>query len=65
MVRPTLPDDTTYRLARALHNGEAAFGARLAQAKESTAANTVAAAPSTAVLHPGVQKYLRESGLLE
>ena len=64
MTRPTLPEDTAYRLARALHQGEAALGARLAQARESTAANTVAAVPNTALLHPGVQKYLRETGLL-
>jgi TRAP transporter TAXI family solute receptor len=64
MTRPTLAEDTAYRLARALHQGEAALGRRLAQARESTAANTVAAVPNTALLHPGVQKYLREIRLL-
>ena len=39
---PDLPDDAAYRLARALHRGEAALGARLPQARETTAANTVA-----------------------
>jgi len=59
MTRPTLPDDVAYRLARALHRGEARLGARLAQARETTAANTAAAA-RTEQLHPGVARYLRE-----
>ena len=64
MARPTLPDELAYRLARALHRGEAALAARLPQARETTAANTVAAAPRLELLHPGVRRYLREIGLL-
>lgn len=64
LARASLPDDTAYRLARALHKGEALIGAKLAQAKESTLANTVAAAPRADLIHPGVQKYLREIGLV-
>ena len=64
LARPTLPDDVAYRLVRALHRGEAVLGARLAQARESTLANTVAAAPRVDLIHPGVQRYLREIGLL-
>jgi len=64
LARTTLPDDTAYRLARALHKGEAAIGQRLEQARESTLANTLAAAPRVELIHPGVQKYLREIGLL-
>jgi TRAP transporter TAXI family solute receptor len=64
MARPALPDEVAYRLARALHRGEAALGARLPQARETTAVNTVAAAPRPALIHPGVQRYLREAGLL-
>jgi TRAP transporter TAXI family solute receptor len=63
MARPTLPDDVAYRLARALHRGEARLGAQLAQARETTAANTAAAAPAS-LLHPGVARYLREIGAL-
>jgi len=63
MARPTLPDDVAYRLARALHRGEARLGATLAQARETTAANTAAAARSEQ-LHPGVARYLREIGAL-
>jgi TRAP transporter TAXI family solute receptor len=65
LARTTLPDDIAYRLARALHKGEAAIGNRLEQARESTLANTLAAAPEVSLIHPGVQKYLREIGLLK
>jgi TRAP transporter TAXI family solute receptor len=64
IARPTLPDDTAYRLVRALHKGEAAIAKRLSQARETTAANTVAAVSRTDLLHPGAQRYLREAGFL-
>jgi uncharacterized protein len=64
MARPTLADEVAYRLARALHRSEAALGARLAQARETTAANTVAAVARPELLHPGVRRYLVETGLL-
>jgi uncharacterized protein len=63
MARPTLPDDVAYRIARALHQDQAGLAARLAQARETTAANTLAAAPREALIHPGVLRYLREIGL--
>src|SRR5207249_511242 len=44
LARPTLDDDTAYRLARALNRGEDALGKKLPQARETTAANTFAAA---------------------
>ena len=65
LARTSLPDDIAYRLARALHTGEAALGKRLDQARESTIANTLTAAPRADLIHPGVQKYLREIGLLK
>ncbi len=64
LARPTLAEDTAYRLAHALHRGEEAFGKRLAQARETTAANTAAAAPSLDLIHPGVLRYLREVGIV-
>ena len=64
LARPDLPDDTGYRLAKALHEGEARLRAKLDQAKETTAANTAAAAPDAALIQPGVAKYLREIGVL-
>jgi hypothetical protein len=64
MARPGLDADVAYRLARALHRGEADIARRLPAARETTGANTVAAAPRADVLHPGVARYLREIGLL-
>ncbi|WP_156927935.1 TAXI family TRAP transporter solute-binding subunit [Bradyrhizobium sp. Tv2a-2] len=63
LVRASLPDDVAYRLARTLHGVEAPFCQKLAQACETTAANTVAAAPDIALIHPGVLKYFREIGV--
>jgi TRAP transporter TAXI family solute receptor len=58
-----LPEETAYLLARAVHRAEAPFAARLEQARETTIANTRAAAPRPDLLHPGVSKYLREAGV--
>jgi len=63
LARPHLSDDIAYRLARALHRGEATLGERLAQARETTATNTLAAAPRPELIHPGVMRYLREAGI--
>jgi hypothetical protein len=64
MARPSLDEETAYRLSRALHAGEPALARRLPQAAETTAANTVVAAPSRDLIHPGVRRHLRELGLL-
>ena len=64
-ARPGLSVEQGYLLARALHRAEGPLAARLEQAKESTAANLVAAAPRLELIHPGAQKYLREAGLLK
>ena len=63
LARENLPDDVAYRLARSLHGVESTFCKKLAQACETTAANTVAAAPSPELIHPGVLRYLREIGV--
>jgi TRAP transporter TAXI family solute receptor len=63
LARPTLPDDVAYRLAKALHQGHAALVKRLAQGRETTPQSTKAAAPRADLVHPGVQRYLRELGL--
>ena len=65
LARATLPDEVAYKLARALHKSEGAFAKRLEQTAESTLANTLAAAPSREVIHPGVLRYMREAGLLK
>src|SRR3989441_3668314 len=59
LARPTLAEDVAYRLARALHRGEAALATRLPQAGETTAADTVAAAPPPEPLPPRVLRPLR------
>jgi TRAP transporter TAXI family solute receptor len=63
MARPSLDADVVYRLSRALHAGAAALTTRLAQARETTPANTLAAAPRRELIHPGVLRHLRELGL--
>ncbi|MCP3380788.1 TAXI family TRAP transporter solute-binding subunit [Bradyrhizobium sp. CCGUVB4N] len=65
LTREDLPDDVAYRLARTLHGLEADFCKKLAQACETTAANTVAAAPKPELIHPGVVKYFREIGVVK
>jgi TRAP transporter TAXI family solute receptor len=63
MARPSLSEDVVYRLAHALHTGAPALAARLPQAAETTAANTLAAVPSRELLHAGVLRHFRELGL--
>ena len=63
LARAGLADEAAYRLARALQRGAAALARRLPQARETMAANTLAAAPRADLIHPGVRRYLREIGL--
>ncbi|MCK1397503.1 TAXI family TRAP transporter solute-binding subunit [Bradyrhizobium sp. 4] len=65
LTREDLPDDVAYRLAKTLHGVEPTFCKQLAQACETTAANTVAAAPKPELIHPGVMKYFREIGVVK
>jgi TRAP transporter TAXI family solute receptor len=58
-----LEAETAYLLARAIHRAEKPLAARLEQARETTMANTAAAAPRADLIHPGVRKYLSEIGL--
>ena len=63
LAKPALPEAAAYLLARAIHRAESAFAARLEQARETTMANTLAAAPRRELVHPGVARYLAEAGL--
>ena len=63
LAKPELPADAAYLLAQAIHRSEAKFAARLEQARETTMANTLAAAPRRELIHPGVLRYLAEAGL--
>jgi TRAP transporter TAXI family solute receptor len=65
LARASLSDDVAYRLARALHEGHAALAGKLDQARESTLENTLAAAPTRELIHPGVLKYMKEIGVLK
>jgi TRAP transporter TAXI family solute receptor len=60
MARPGLDPAVAFRLARALHQAEAAATAQLA---ETTARNTLAAVPERSLLHEGVVAYYRQVGL--
>jgi TRAP transporter TAXI family solute receptor len=64
-ARPGLTEEQGYLLARALHRAEGPLASRLDQARETTAANTVAAAPRQDLVHPGALKYFREAGLVK
>lgn len=61
-ARPDLPEEAGYLLARAIHRAGPQLAAKLEQAKETTMANTLSAAPRE-LIHPGVLKYLREAGI--
>jgi TRAP transporter TAXI family solute receptor len=63
LTREDLPDETAYRLAKALHGAEAELCKKLPQACETTASNTLAAAIKPELIHPGVMKYLKDVGL--
>jgi len=65
LVRESLPEDVAYRLAKTLHGIEGEFCKKLPQACETTAANTVSAAPNVDLIHPGVLKYFREIGVVK
>jgi TRAP-type uncharacterized transport system substrate-binding protein len=61
LAHEKLAEETAYRLARAIHRAEGALAARLEQARETTMANTLAAAPRRSLIHRGVLKYLDEA----
>jgi uncharacterized protein len=65
LARENLPDDVAYNLAKSLHGVEAALCRKLPQACETTAANTVTAAPNVELIHPGALKYFREVGVVK
>jgi TRAP transporter TAXI family solute receptor len=64
LARPTLDDELAYRLAKSIHRSYNVLVKRVAQGHETTPQNTVAAAPRVVNIHPGVQKYLREIGII-
>ncbi len=65
LASPKLDEALAYQLTRAMHLNERSFAKLLPQARESSAANTAAAAHRQDLLHPGTLKYLKEIGLLK
>ena len=63
LVRPDLPDEVVYRLARAIHQGEKVMAKQLKQGAYTTAKNTVEQIPA-ARLHPGAATYYRKMGFI-
>jgi len=59
LVRPDLPEEVAYRLARAIHRGEGAMAKRLKQGRYTTVENTLAQVPAER-LHTGAALYDRE-----
>jgi uncharacterized protein len=63
LARPNLDEALGYDLAAALHKAER-IGTMFGVA-ESTAQNTLKALPRQDALHPGVERYFREAGLIK
>lgn len=63
LVRPELPEEVVYRLARAIHQGETALSTQLKQGSYTRATNTIEQVAATR-LHAGALRYYREAGLL-
>jgi TRAP transporter TAXI family solute receptor len=63
LARPNLDEALGYDLAAALHKAER-IGNMFGVA-ESTAQNTLKALPRQDALHPGVERYFREAGLIK
>jgi TRAP transporter TAXI family solute receptor len=61
LTNAELEEKAAFLLARAIHRAEGPLAARLDQARETTMANTLAAAPRRELIHPGVLRYLREA----
>lgn len=59
LARPGLDEEAGHRLAQALHAAREDIARRLPQASETTGENTLAAAASAAMIHPGVRKFLK------
>jgi uncharacterized protein len=65
LARPNLDEAVGYDLAAALHKAERIANMFGGQITESTAQNTLKALPRRDALHPGVERYYREAGLLK
>lgn len=64
LARAAMDDAIAYRLAKAVHEGEASMAARVASGRETRSINTWVAAARPADIHPGVLRYLHDAGLV-
>ena len=64
LARLSLDDELAYHLAKSIHRSYNNLVKRVAQGHETTPQNTVSAAPRITNIHPGVQKYYREIGII-
>lgn len=64
LARPNLDEAVGYDLAAALYRAERLGSMFGGQIGESTAQNTLKALPRQDALHPGVERYFREAGLI-
>ena len=65
LARPNLDEAVGYDLAAALHKAERVGNMFGGQLGESTSQNTLKALPRRDALHPGVERYFREIGLIK
>lgn len=65
LARPNLAETAGYDLAAALHKAERIGNMFGDQIGESTVQNTLKALPRRDALHPGVERYFREIGLIK
>jgi len=63
LTNADLNETTAFLLARAIHRAEGPLAARLDQGRETTLANTLAAAPRRELIHRGVLRYMGEAGI--
>lgn len=64
LISPTVPEDTAYQLAKAIHQSETVMAQKLKQGGFTTAKNTIENI-DRGLLHPGVIKYYREQKLIK
>ena len=63
LISPTVPEDTAYQLARAIHQSESMMAKKLKQGSFTTATNTIKNVDA-GLMHPGVSKYYRDQKLI-
>ena len=63
LISPSVPEDTVYHLAKAIHQSEVVMANKLIQGRFTSASNTLENVDRK-LLHPGVIKYYQEQKLI-